>query len=853
MYVGDRAPGNAGGFADFEDVLYVLQLTDDSGNVVANDTDIDQGSNLTAQWVLVDGNPLSDVSVVPDGKAINTLNAEDLSDWVNGNDAGVLRSTNFNGFGGIAENPDSPGDFYLTSSSGLYNLTFADDSPTGDGTFELVREGEFDTVAVDGNGNIVVQDNEGAAFLYNPETNAFDPFVQANQEEIDPDGTNPWEIEGATEVNDNYEGTGFSAYLSTVSAESIVNISGGGFAEDGTSDELFHDGNLGTGGQLLLSTPVITEIDLELIDTFAFESGDGIVFDPNTGDLFGLQTVSTSTDPNVFTFDSQIVRLDTEGNQVGSFPFPNSLSLDASGIDILPNGNLLITSGLGQTTQEFTIDGTLVTDGINIDSLPGFNDGSLFVSTVYDSESETIFCTDLLSSQILEFNLDGEQVDSIDLSAIFSSGSSLQGLTINPYTGNFLVADDSSGSSSIYEINRDGELISSINLLEEFGSQFADPEGITIDAANNILYAVFDDDDADTNRQGDIVAAFSLPGDFVDFDGNDDSGTDDERPIHPVDNLPGVFNFNQDDAHLVVELVSRTTTTVQEIGVFFLDADGTIGGVAPGTDGFITAALARTQVLQSLIANPPTGFNQSGLQRVLDNFEDDTQIAFVRVNDGTISEAIQGGATDIAFSTDDDVTVNITEGDDGFDLDFDGEFTLKVESRLSTEITLPPGVGLQNSNRLAAFDFRSVTTTTSFSVTVTREAAFENDVYLYVADDENGTVNNVAPNSDGSYLDAVLGSLVPGLDPFEVANGQSSTGTGTLPAGAVILPLIIVDGDLAALQDADTTNDPSVFFPFSAANASGGEHVRILGNNSFGFEDFTDGDYQDLIVSFDFG
>ena len=328
---------------------------------------------------------------------------------------------------------------------------------------------------------------------------------------------------------------------------------------------------------------------------------------------------------------------------------------------------------------------------------------------------------------------------------------------------------------------------------------------------------------------------------------------EDERPIHPVEDLPGVFNFNQDDSHLVVELVSRSTTTVQEIGVFFLDADGTIDGVAPGSNGFATAALARTQVLQSLIANLPSGFSQSGVQRVLDNFDDDTQIAFVRVNDGTISEAIQGGATDIAFSTDDDVTVDITEGSDGFDVDFNGEFTIKIDSQTTTEITLPPGVGLQNSNRLAAFDFRSTTTTTSFSVTVTREAVFENDVYLYVADDVNGTVGGVAPNSDGSYLEAVLDSLVPGLDPFEVANGGTATRSGDLPAGAVILPLIIVDGDLAALQDADTTNDPSVFFPFSAANSTGGEHVRILGNNTFGFEDFTDGDYQDVIISMEFG
>ncbi|ELS05668.1 hypothetical protein Xen7305DRAFT_00054190, partial [Xenococcus sp. PCC 7305] len=254
MWVGNRVPGNTNGFVDFEDNLYVLKVTDGEGNVVADETGITEGTTFGAEWVLVDGNPLNDLNAVPEGNAINTLNAGALSDWVNGSDEGVLRSTNFTDFGGLTEDPNDTSSFYVTGPNGLYNLTFAD-SPTPyteAGTFTLLATGDFDSVVVDDDGQVIVQDNAGGSFIYDIEADTLTPFVQANQEGIDPDGTPPWAIEGITEVDGNFDDTGLSAYLSTVSANSLG------------------EETLGVGGQLLLTTPTAeSRFDTEL---FRFQS-----------------------------------------------------------------------------------------------------------------------------------------------------------------------------------------------------------------------------------------------------------------------------------------------------------------------------------------------------------------------------------------------------------------------------------------------------------------------------------------------------------------------------------------------------------------------------------------------------
>ncbi|MEH2333882.1 MAG: DUF4114 domain-containing protein [Nostoc sp.] len=54
-----------------------------------------------------------------------------------------------------------------------------------------------------------------------------------------------------------------------------------------------------------------------------------------------------------------------------------------------------------------------------------------------------------------------------------------------------------------------------------------------------------------------------------------------------------------------------------------------------------------------------------------------------------------------------------------------------------------------------------------------------------------------------------------------------------------------------ALLDSNANNHPKVYFAFLGANSDQVEHIRLLENNPFGFEDLPNGgdkDYNNVIV-----
>ncbi|MEH2294226.1 MAG: DUF4347 domain-containing protein [Nostoc sp.] len=315
---------------------------------------------------------------------------------------------------------------------------------------------------------------------------------------------------------------------------------------------------------------------------------------------------------------------------------------------------------------------------------------------------------------------------------------------------------------------------------------------------------------------------------------------------------------------LQVTLTGQSSNLVNELGVFTVDdAQGNINGIAPGAAGYAQAALDRAKVIFSAIANLPNGFNTDNLTHLLE-FNSDDNLRFYLVKNST-TDAVRTGVTpltDILFSN--PLTQKITDlGNEDFSLAWkDGsgnnaaDFNNLVVKIQSTNDLLPLGTNLQGNSQGEVIDLRGVTSQVKADFVVNREAAFKNFIGFYQVADENGGIDT---NGDGKadiltgqpgYTEAAIRGRVAGID-LTVKNQGTATYTGTFQPGSIFAPFIIANGIPDALLDSNPNNNPAVYFPFLGANADKVDHIRLLGNNVFGFEDLPSGgdkDFNDMIV-----
>ena len=145
----------------------------------------------------------------------------------------------------------------------------------------------------------------------------------------------------------------------------------------------------------------------------------------------------------------------------------------------------------------------------------------------------------------------------------------------------------------------------------------------------------------------------------------------------------------------------------------------------------------------------------------------------------------------------------------------------------------------------------------SVNVKVHREASFDSVIGFYQVADSNGGIDINADGvidfnvGDAGYKEAALANRVTGLDLLKTDNQQTTTFNGTFNGGSTLASFIVVNGTV----DEAINNSAEVYFSFLGANSDGVDHIRSLGNNTFGFEDLFgggDNDFNDMIVEIDF-
>ncbi|NEP02522.1 MAG: DUF4114 domain-containing protein [Symploca sp. SIO2E9] len=130
------------------------------------------------------------------------------------------------------------------------------------------------------------------------------------------------------------------------------------------------------------------------------------------------------------------------------------------------------------------------------------------------------------------------------------------------------------------------------------------------------------------------------------------------------------------------------------------------------------------------------------------------------------------------------------------------------------------------------------------------DAAFNNSVGLYIVQNEQGTVidpltNQLINPGEAGYAEAAISI---GQNLFEASRDET---VSVQLGNAIYAPFIIADGTTEQFLSNNPNNqgegeqEPLAYFAYLGANPDGVDHVQLLGDNLFGFEDLFAGGDQD--------
>lgn len=354
--------------------------------------------------------------------------------------------------------------------------------------------------------------------------------------------------------------------------------------------------------------------------------------------------------------------------------------------------------------------------------------------------------------------------------------------------------------------------------------------------------------DNNNDNQDDEKEEIEIP---IGNENNDDDDNDDETEFTLASQTKQTFKLKSNSttgkSPIKFSFKSKSIDELKEIAVVTVDDDeGNIDGISPNSEGYIEAALERSQSIFSLLGNTPQGFENIDIEKVLE-FSSETRFRFLSVKGGTLQGVKKGKIkkSQVTVSSTDLLQISELEKN-SFDLDFEG---VKIKMKFDAKAKKAVGSGLQDE--IEVLDFRDITGTRTVEFSVNREAAFDNVIGFYKVTSKNGGIDT---DGDGTadvlvgnenYAQIAVQNRIASID-LNVENQFPKTLTRTLEAGAIIVPFLIVNGNTEAFDD--------IFFPYIGANSDGVDHVMMLGDNTFGFEDLKGGgdrDYNDFLVKVD--
>jgi hypothetical protein len=320
----------------------------------------------------------------------------------------------------------------------------------------------------------------------------------------------------------------------------------------------------------------------------------------------------------------------------------------------------------------------------------------------------------------------------------------------------------------------------------------------------------------------------------------------------------GIWNING-SGKVKVSLLSKNTTQLNEIGIFKVDANNKVNGIAPNGAGFAKAAIESGSVVFDVLSDRTTdGLDLSRSFQV----NDGDRLGFFLVSNGSIEEDLKTNNFSNVTTSADPVNpyivapFQVLEQQGAYTLDWkqgnkDLSLNFTVDNTPNTPLSSISS--LQGQPEGEVLDLRGFAgQSVQASFTLKREAGYNDSVSFYKIDDAAGTVTALSGQKlrpgDSGYIQAALANEIVGLN-LTAQNGQTVTVDKVLQGGSLYAPILITN------VTADRPTGDNVFTAFSLGNADRTDHIRLLGGNTFGFEDLFGGgdkDFNDVIAQASF-
>jgi len=835
----------------------------------------------------------------------DTNNSKDifLRNLTTGETTRVSLDSDGNEVNGDSDNPSISADGnYIAFASDASNLVEGDENSRRDIFVRNLETGETSRISVDSDGNEADDTSDNPSISIS-ESGSYVAFTSNATNLVAGDENNAWDIfvhdltTGETipidlgsdgkQANDFSSSPDFSAdgnYIAfTSNADNLV-------PEDTNEvEDIFVTNNSNDAPTVLNSIggQTATE-DSEFsftIDSETFldvDAGDSLTLSANTEDVSELPTwlnfdsstntfSGTPTNDDVGTVNITVTATDTESESVSdNFTLTVENTNDAPTVaNIIEDQTATEDSEFSFTVPSETFLDVDASDSLTLSAIA--EDGSELPTWLsFDAETQTFSGTptnDDVGTLNIKVTATDTESESVSDTFTLTVGNTNDAPTVDDV---ILKVDENSEEGTevgtITATDSDNQVLTFAIIDGNLDSDNDDNLAFAIDSETGVI-TVNDSDELDFETN----PSFDLEVTATDDESSDTQSVTvnlndiDAASFDTSESDNGFFTLDGgDSSNLKFTLASNDTENINELGVFVVDDKfGAIDGAT--TDSYLQAALQRSQVIFSGVSNRPSGFDLEDIERILE-FEGDASFGFYLVSNGTTDTVLNDlettGTTDLSvfFSTSDNLELSDLSTA-GFNLNWSDEtggsdFTnMEILVELTDE-TSPLATELQGKPENELIDLRDVTDSVSVSVEVHREAAFDNLVGFYqIADGEGGidtSGDGIADINvgDTGYEQAALENRITGLDLLQTENQQTSSFDGILEGGSLLASFMVVD----ATVDEALNDSAEVYFSFMGANSDGVDHVRLLGDNTFGYEDLAggDNDFNDMIVNLKF-